>query len=178
MHGLEWDTPATCPLFCSLLIRRFFLLVENPLAYQTVSQIIPKEVYAILDTCVLVSALRSKDGASHLVLRAVLAGKIRLALSVALAIEYEEVCLRPGLIPHLDSAQIIKIVDGLCHLSQHQKIFYTWRPFLSDPDDDLVLELALSAGAPFIITQNLKDFKGAETLGVRIITPAQSLTLI
>ena len=135
-------------------------------------------MYAILDTCVLVSALRSKDGASHGVLRAVLAGRIRLALSVALAIEYEEVCLRPGLVPSLEPAQITKVVDGLCSLSQHQKIFYTWRPFLTDPDDDLVLELALAAGAPYIITRNIKDFQGSETLGIRIITPAQALTLI
>ena len=135
-------------------------------------------MYAILDTCVLVSALRSKEGASHRVLQAVLAGKIRLALSVALAIEYEEVCLRPGLIPALDSAQIVKVIDGLCSLSQHQRIFYTWRPFLPDPDDDLVLELALAAGAPFIITQNFKDFRGSESLGIRIVTPAQALTSI
>ncbi|MBX3741315.1 MAG: putative toxin-antitoxin system toxin component, PIN family [Akkermansiaceae bacterium] len=135
-------------------------------------------MYAILDTCVLVSALRSSDGASHRVLRAVLAGQIRLALSVALAVEYEEVCLRPGLVPSLAPTQIIKVVDGLCRLSQHQKIFYTWRPFLTDPDDDLVLELALAAGAPFIITQNTKDFRGSETLGIRIITPSQALTMI
>ncbi len=126
----------------------------------------------------LVSALRSKDGASHLILRAVLAGKIRLALSVALAIEYEDVALRPGLVPALNPKQITKVIDALCRLSQHQKIFYTWRPFLPDPDDDLVLELALAAGAPFIITLNLKDFRGADSLGVRIITPAQALTMI
>lgn len=126
----------------------------------------------------LVSALRSKDGASHLILRAVLAGKIRLALSVALAIEYEDVALRPGLVPALNPKQITKVIDALCRLFQHQKIFYTWRPFLPDPDDDLVLELALAAGAPFIITLNLKDFRGADSLGVRIITPAQALTMI
>ncbi|MFT3992349.1 MAG: putative toxin-antitoxin system toxin component, PIN family [Luteolibacter sp.] len=135
-------------------------------------------MYAILDTCVLVSALRSKDGASHLILRAALAGKIRLALSVSLAIEYEDVALRPGLIPALKPEQIVKVIDALCRLSQHQRIFYTWRPFLPDPGDDLVLELALAAGAPFIITQNLKDFRGADSLGIRTITPAQALTII
>lgn len=132
----------------------------------------------MLDTCVLVSALRSREGASHRVLRSVLAEEIHLALSVALAIEYEEVCLRPDLIPALNALQIVQVVDGLCRLSRHQKIFYTWRPFLPDPDDDLVLELALAAGAPFIITQNLKDFRGSDALGIRIITPAQALTMI
>lgn len=92
--------------------------------------------------------------------------------------EYEEVALRPTLVPGLRPAQIVKIIDGLCRLARHQKIFYTWRPFLSDPDDDLVLELALAANVPFIITHNLKDFQGSQSLGIQAITPAQSLTMI
>ncbi len=49
---------------------------------------------------------------------------------------------------------------------------------MSDADDDMVLELALAANAPFIITLNLKDFRGSESLGIRAITPAQALTMI
>jgi predicted nucleic acid-binding protein len=56
-------------------------------------------VYAVIDTCVLVSALRSNLGASFESLQAVRRGDIRIALSVALAIEYESVALRPGLVP-------------------------------------------------------------------------------
>lgn len=135
-------------------------------------------VYAILDTCVLVSALRSKRGASYQILRSVLARRIHLAISVSLAMEYEDVVLRPGLIPSLQPVQIIKIVDGLCRLAKHQQIFYTWRPFLSDPDDDLLLELAFAANAPFIITHNTADFRGSDSLGIRAVTPAQTLTMI
>ncbi len=63
-------------------------------------------MYAILDTCVLISALRSSTGASYQILRAVRDGDVKIALSVALALEYESVALRPGLIPGLIEGEI------------------------------------------------------------------------
>ncbi len=136
------------------------------------------KVYAVLDTCVLVAALRSNLGASFEVLRKIRHGDVRITLSVALAVEYESVALRPGLVPALRAEDIRVVVDVLCKLAHHQKIFFTWRPFLSDPDDDLVLELAVAAGCEYIITHNIKDFKGSESFGIRAITPAQALNLI
>jgi predicted nucleic acid-binding protein len=135
-------------------------------------------VYAVIDTCVLVSALRSNLGASFEILQAVRRGEIRIALSVALAIEYESFALRPGIVPALTAEEIQVVVDVLCRMAHPQKIFYTWRPFLPDPDDDLVIELAAAAGCAFIVTHNIKDFKGSESLGIRAITPAQALNLI
>ena len=95
-------------------------------------------VYAVVDTWVLVSALRSSNGASHALLRAVRSGDLEIAISVALAVEYESVALRSGMVPDLGISEIQVIVDVLCRFARHQKIFYTWRPFLPDPDDDLV----------------------------------------
>ena len=86
-------------------------------------------VYAVIDTCVLVSALRSKLGASFAILQAIRRGDIRIALSVALAIEYESVALRPGLVSALTTKEIGIVVDVLCKLAHPQKIFYTWGPF-------------------------------------------------
>lgn len=111
-------------------------------------------------------------------LRCILSGKIRLALSVAVAIEHEDVALRPGLIPSLSPSEITKVIDGLCRLAKHQQIFFAWRPFLPDADNDMLLELALAANAPFIISLNTKDFRGSESLGIRAITPDQALTMI
>jgi putative PIN family toxin of toxin-antitoxin system len=134
-------------------------------------------VYAVLDTSVLVAGLRSKRGASFQILLAIRAGDIRIAVSVALVLEYESVLLRPGLIPHFSPQDIVKFVDGLCLLADHQQVFFAWRPFLPDPDDDLVLELAVAASAPFIITHNTSDFRGSDSVGVRAITPATALLL-
>lgn len=135
-------------------------------------------MYAILDTSVLVAGLRSNRGASFQILRAIRAGDIRIAVSVALVLEYESVVLRPDLLPHFTSDELRRIVDGLCQLADHQQMFFAWRPFLPDPDDDLVLELAVAASAAFVITHNISDFRGSESMGVRAITPATTLDII
>jgi hypothetical protein len=126
-------------------------------------------VYAVVDTCVLVSGLRSSSGASHEILRAVRSGELEIAISVALAIEYESVVLRPGLVPALGISEIQVVVDVLCKLARHQKIFYTWRPFLPDP---------AAAGCPYIITHNISDFRGSDSMGIQAVTPAQALPMI
>ena len=135
-------------------------------------------MYAVLDTSVLVAALRSNRGASFHILRAIRAGDIRIAVSVGLVLEYESVLLRPGLIPHFTDDELRRIVDGLCQLADHQQVFFAWRPFLPDPDDDLVLELAVAASAAFVITHNISGFRGSESMGVRAITPATMLDII
>ncbi len=109
--------------------------------------------YAVLDTFVLVAGLRSNRGATFQILRAIRAGDIRIAVSVALVLEYESVVLRPGLTPQFTADDLRKIVDGMCELGNHQQVFFAWRPFLPDPNDDLVLELAVAASATFVITR-------------------------
>jgi hypothetical protein len=38
----------------------------------------------------------------------------------------------------------------------------------------MVLELAFAAGCRYLVTHNVKDFYGADQLGVTAITPANS----
>ena len=135
-------------------------------------------MYAVLDTSVLVEGLRSNRGASFQILRAIRAGDIRIAVSVALVLEYESVVLRAGLVPHFTADELRRIVDGLCLLADHQQVFFAWRPFLPDSDGDLVLELAVAASATFVITHNISDLRGSESMGVRAITPATTLNMI
>jgi len=132
----------------------------------------------VLDTCVLVAALRSSSGASHVVLRAIRDGKLQMVISVALFMEYQDVLCRPNLLPHLTIKEIDTILNALCLLSREQKVFYTWRPFLQDPDDDRVMELAVAGKCQYIITQNIKDFAGADSMGVTVITPSEALTTL
>jgi predicted nucleic acid-binding protein len=85
--------------------------------------------------------------------------------------EYEEVLTRPGKVPISRSA-VDAVLDYLCAVGQRQRIFYLWRPKLRDPKDDMVLELAMNAGADTILTHNVRDYVAAQGMGPAIVTPA------
>ena len=126
----------------------------------------------VLDTSVLVAANRSKTGASHAILRALPHPEIEPCLSVALYAEWQEVLCRKGnLQKGQDAAGALAFLRYLSSLCHHQDVHYLWRPFLKDPDDDFVLELAFAAGARYIVTHNTGDFTGSESLGISAITP-------
>jgi hypothetical protein len=78
----------------------------------------------------------------------------------------------------LTETDIDDILDYLCQAAAHQQVFYLWRPFLKDPEDDMVLELAVAANCGYVVTFNTRDFAGAEQFGIRIVTPREFLQLI
>jgi putative PIN family toxin of toxin-antitoxin system len=128
----------------------------------------------VLDTNVLVSALRSSQGASFKLVSLIGKEKFSVHLSVPLVLEYEEVLLRTK--PDVLSKQDIEdFLDYLCSVGEHHKIFYLWRPFLKDADDDMVLELATNAMCSRIVTFNTKDFVGSEQFGLSVVTPPEFL---
>jgi predicted nucleic acid-binding protein len=102
-------------------------------------------------------------------------GKFEVNLSVPLFLEYEDVCKRlVGEIP-LTEPDIDAILDYFCQVAVRRPIYYLWRPFLRDPKDDMVLELAVAGGCDCIVTYNLRDFQGADQFGIRVLTPKEFL---
>lgn len=133
----------------------------------------------VLDTNILVSALRSNAGPCHALLQAIPSKKFQPALSVPLFNEYLDVLHRPGLIPVVHTPQDIDMVcDHLAAHSSRHDIHYLWRTILPDPKDDHVLEVAVAAGAGYIVTRNMKDFGPAVSFGIKAIGPAQFIQLI
>jgi len=129
----------------------------------------------ILDTNVLIAALRSRRGASFELLRLVGDRRWRLHLSTALLIEYEEVARREAQHFWLHPNRIEDVLDFLASSSQEHAISFRWRPFLNDPDDDFILELAVAARARYIVTHNLRNFARVDEFGLEAVTPAQML---
>ena len=125
----------------------------------------------VLDTCILFSALRSSAGASYRVLSALPKKRFTPVVSTPLFFEYEEVLCRPRQFPHLSRQDVDDFLDYFASMSEFQRVDFLWRPFLSDPDDDLVLEVAVAGRVDAIVTYNLKDFQGCDRLGMRTITP-------
>lgn len=134
----------------------------------------------VLDTNVLVAAVRSPGGASAEILRHVLQGQVSALCSVPLFMEYEAVLLRPE---HLTAAgaqahDVVNLLDVLAGVVTRVEIQFLWRPQLRDANDDLVLELAVNGqglgDAVGIITSNQKDFwPQASKFGVSVMTPRQ-----
>ena len=125
----------------------------------------------VMDTNILFAGLYSKNGASFKVLALLNAGVLQLTLSTPLLFEYEDVLKRNQELLNLDNTQVEVILDNICGFSKHQKVYFLWRPYLPDPKDDLVLELAVASNVPTIVTHNIKDFVGVEKFGVEAITP-------
>lgn len=132
-------------------------------------------VVIVLDTNVLISALRSQRGAAFRLLSLVGTGRFDIALSVPLVLEYEGVADRLLADLAVSTGELSDILDYLCSVAIHRPVFFLWRPTLPDPKDDMVLELAVDAGAAVIVTFNIRDFVGVQRFGVRAVTPREYL---
>lgn len=142
----------------------------------TIPSVDPLQI--VIDTNVFVAALRSQYGASYKLFMLLDSGKFEFNLSVPLAIEYEEASKRlVGKIP-LKARDIDDILDYVFSVANRRKVHYLWRPFLRDPKDDMVLELAVSASCEIIVTYNKIDFQGVEQFGIRVMTSQQFLQRI
>jgi putative PIN family toxin of toxin-antitoxin system len=129
------------------------------------------QYHIVIDTNVLAAALQSKRGASYRLLMLINSRKFTFHISVPLVLEYEDVAKRLLADIPLTEQDIDDILDYLCAVAQQEQIFYLWRPFLKDPKDDMLLELAVTASCDFIVTYNERDFQGAEHFGLRVVTP-------
>ena len=133
---------------------------------------------AILDTNVLLAAFWSSTGAAHQILRHLLAGDWLCVVENHLMTEYEEILKRRANDIRMTLEEIDHTLDALCALAELWSLAPGWIPVLRDPDDEPILQLAFEAKVLYITTRNTRDFAGAETLGIRIISPADLLHLI
>ena len=132
----------------------------------------------VLDTDVIVAAVRSASGASRGLLEAIHAGRLVGLISVPLILEYEAVLSRPE---HLQArglslGEVDAILDGLAGVMEHVVMHYLWRPLLRDGDDDMVLETAINGRATVIVTFNLRDYgRWPESFGIEVLEPVDCL---
>lgn len=131
----------------------------------------------VLDTNIIIAAMRSRHGASNLLLQLLGERAWQVHVSVPLLFEYEEVCKREMPPLGISVEEIDDFLDYLCTVCIHRQIFYLWRPQLPDPDDDFLLELAVEAEADCIVTFNKRDFAKSIHFGIQALTPKEFLQL-
>jgi putative PIN family toxin of toxin-antitoxin system len=131
----------------------------------------------VLDTNILVAALRSERGSSRKLLVSALNGEIVTLVSVPLMIEYEAVLTRPQQLSAagLSREETNAVLDAVAAIIEPVSLRFLWRPRLKDPADEMVLETAVNGRADRLVTFNLRHLKAAaEGFGIRALTPPEA----
>ena len=132
----------------------------------------------VLDTSVLVSAFRNRNGSSFRIVELIDRRELIALASTSLFLEYEAVLKRPEQLAatQLSSADVDLLLGALAALVEPVAIWFQWRPQLDDANDEMVLEAAINGRADAIVTFNTADFTaGAAMFNIRIMTPAAFL---
>jgi putative PIN family toxin of toxin-antitoxin system len=135
----------------------------------------------VLDTSVVVAALRTRSGAANAVLRLVATRRLTPLATPPLFLEYEEVLMRAeqrlahGLVPEV----IDEFLAELAALIEPVEVHFRWRPQLRDPNDEMVLEAAIHGRADAIVTYNIADFAEAgDRFNIPVLQPADILRMM
>ena len=132
----------------------------------------------VLDTDVVVAAMRSPRGASAAILRAARQGRVTLLASVPLALEYEAVAspAEHRLAAGLTAREVRNFLTAVVAMAEPVTTHFLWRPQLRDPADEMVLEAAANGSADALVTFNLRDFAAVPAqLGVRVMLPREAI---
>jgi putative PIN family toxin of toxin-antitoxin system len=135
----------------------------------------------VLDTNVVVAALRSPTGASAAIVRAARKHLVTLLVSVPLAIEYEAICRETEhrLASGLSGREVEIFLDAVIAMAEPVETHFLWRPQLRDPGDEMVLEAAVNGRADVLVTFNLRDFGMAPArFGVEALLPRDTVMRI
>jgi len=137
-----------------------------------------KRYRVILDTNVILAAMRSRTGASYRLLMTIVHARWQSVMTPELMYEYEDVARRPGNAPGLSPQDITDILDLIYRESHRQLVWFSWRPASPDPGDDLVLDAAIAGGCDFVVSFNERHLRAARDFGIEVLTPAALLKLI
>lgn len=135
----------------------------------------------VLGTDVIVAGIRSRTGASARLIRAAVRGELPIALSVAMALEYEAVVTRAEHVAAsgLNVSEILKVIDAVIAVASPTVPHFRWRPQLRDVGDEIILETAVNSSATAIVTFNRRHFlPAAARFGVDILLPGEALEML
>jgi putative PIN family toxin of toxin-antitoxin system len=134
-----------------------------------------KRYRIVLDSSVWVSALRSNRGTSFRLLSMIDDIRFTVHLSAPLYLEYEDTARRLVDDSSLTNDAVDAILGYVCAIAYLHRIDFSWRPFLPDANDDMILELAANAQCDCIVTFNKRHFIQVDRFGIAVLTPREFL---
>lgn len=131
----------------------------------------------VVDTNVMISALARQSPIAPL-FRAIAKGELRLAITSAIVLEYEEIAAERGgpafaaMVMHW-----LSLVSESWSTVQQVHPSYQFRVISDDPDDNKFADCAITANADFIITRDT-DYSPLANAGYKPqpITPEEFIT--
>jgi predicted nucleic acid-binding protein len=135
-------------------------------------------IRAVLDTNILVSALRSRNGASHEILSRLVRKEFELIIGNTVLAEYDEILKRecPGF--GVPVVAVDRFLDALCAGASYFPTSSFWKPALPDPDDEAFAQLALEAKVGYLVTSNLRDYPPDRLHALRVVSPKEFLQVL
>ena len=131
----------------------------------------------VIDTNVFAGALLGSTGYNRRVIRACLSGRLKPLMGQALFLEYEDVLNRRSLFrtSPLSRQERQELFAAFLSVCEWVQISFSWRPNLPDEADNQIVELAVAGGAATIVTNNLRDFQGADLRfpDLRMVAPRE-----
>ena len=131
----------------------------------------------VIDTNVFAGALLGSTGYNRRVIQACLSGRLKPLMGQALFLEYEDVLNRRSLFrtSPLSRQERQELFAAFLSVCEWVQISFSWRPNLPDEADNQIVELAVAGGAATIVTNNLRDFQGADLRfpDLRMVAPRE-----
>lgn len=128
----------------------------------------------VIDTNVFVGACIGA-GACNAVIRACLTGAVEPVMGAALMAELEDVLSRSDLFANspLTAAERSTLLDVFLARCEWTRVYCLWRPNLRDEGDNHLIELAVAAAAPYIVSRNVRDLRSGQLpfAGLQVMTP-------
>jgi putative PIN family toxin of toxin-antitoxin system len=135
-------------------------------------------VRVVIDTSVLITALRSSTGAAAEVIKIALRGELVILMDYKLACEYRDVSLRADQLHAAGRSRLETeaVLDALEAIADPVFVAFRHRPLSSDKDDDMVLDVAINGNADAVVTNNSRDFReSAGRFNIDVLTPVELL---
>jgi putative PIN family toxin of toxin-antitoxin system len=132
----------------------------------------------VVDTAVMIAAIRSDAGASRQLLVAGLERRYAMLVSVPLLTEYEAVMTRHEhlVVSGLSTEDVSDLLDAVAAIAEPVRLEFLWRPLLTDPDDEMVVETAVNGRADAIVTFNRRHFlPAAKQFAIEVSSPGEVL---